>query len=370
MIMDIHSGGEEFPGHSNRVFCVKFMPQDPNILDFPSGNLPSGNDFRFDLVTPLDGLVTFTDLNPESVFLSGLFRSEYQFIWFEVVEYVADPTLVGFYKLRTANVGTNAANILDLTPFSGKVLSNLDVGKWRLWAGQSDFLTEIRLVDEVGLSAAVNRTLLAYLLGLVRSSSERIDIVYIHFLDEFINPGDLGQWSVDVGQVPTVPKPGGYASFATSDIMRATTEAMTGLGEFLAAFKVFAETDGTAPQMRFNFHWQDANNYDRMVVDYATKQIFIYVVVAGVPTLIASSAVIPTLLRGFTDVVRLDKQVSGAGFLYRVRFNGDLIITHTELVLVPHAQGTIEVQSISGASRLYLIEVIDTTYVEAMGPPG
>jgi COMPASS component SWD3 len=31
LALDLHSKGEN-PGHSNRVFCVKFNPYDPNIL--------------------------------------------------------------------------------------------------------------------------------------------------------------------------------------------------------------------------------------------------------------------------------------------------------------------------------------------------
>ena len=57
-----------------------------------------------------------------------------------------------------------------------------------------EYLTEIRLVDEPSGQGVVNRDLLEKLLDLQRPSSERINIVYVDFMDLFTTPNDLGQW--------------------------------------------------------------------------------------------------------------------------------------------------------------------------------
>lgn len=55
----------------------------------------------------------------------------------------------------------------------------------------------------------LNRELLSFLLETNRVGSERYDLVYIQFLDEFKTPNDLDQWTCTGGV--TVPEPGGAA---------------------------------------------------------------------------------------------------------------------------------------------------------------
>jgi hypothetical protein len=57
-----------------------------------------------------------------------------------------------------------------------------------------EFLTEIRVVDEETGEGELNRTLLEKLVDLQRPSSERVNIVYVDFLDLFQTQYDLGMW--------------------------------------------------------------------------------------------------------------------------------------------------------------------------------
>ena len=31
-VLEMHEGGKNLPGHASRIFCVKYHPQDPNII--------------------------------------------------------------------------------------------------------------------------------------------------------------------------------------------------------------------------------------------------------------------------------------------------------------------------------------------------
>jgi len=65
---------------------------------------------------------------------------------------------------------------------------------WFVAFPYDEFLTEIRIVDEKTGDGALNRTLLTKLLRLQRPNSERFNVVYVDFLDQFTTPHDSGQW--------------------------------------------------------------------------------------------------------------------------------------------------------------------------------
>lgn len=59
-----------------------------------------------------------------------------------------------------------------------------------------EFITEIRLVDDITGDGAINRPLLRFLVELQRATSERFNIVYVTFMDLFTTLGDQGQFKV------------------------------------------------------------------------------------------------------------------------------------------------------------------------------
>lgn len=62
-----------------------------------------------------------------------------------------------------------------------------------------EFLSEIRIVDEGTGQGELNRELLKALLEIQRPSSERFNVVYVDFMDQFTTPYDSGQWEEITG---------------------------------------------------------------------------------------------------------------------------------------------------------------------------
>ena len=74
-------------------------------------------------------------------------------------------------------------------------------GRWMLAGGIGEWTTEVRLVDEPSGTGALNRELIKFLMEQVRNHGERIDIVYLAFLDEFLSAGDTDQWETSGANV-------------------------------------------------------------------------------------------------------------------------------------------------------------------------
>jgi len=70
--------------------------------------------------------------------------------------------------------------------------------EWFIAFKNDEFLTEVRVVDEGSGQGELNRVLLRKLLELQRPHGERINVVYVDFLDLFTTENDFGQWN-DLG---------------------------------------------------------------------------------------------------------------------------------------------------------------------------
>lgn len=99
-------------------------------------------------------------------------------------------------------------------------------------------LTEVRVVDELTGQGAVNRNLLEKLLELQRYLSERINIVYVDFMDLFDVKGDLGMWE-EVNEAG--PLTGlGFDTLAVDN--RVLTMTANGLAGFIKTNRSTADT--------------------------------------------------------------------------------------------------------------------------------
>jgi hypothetical protein len=101
------------------------------------------------------------------------------------------PTLNGFYEIQFVDIVAQT-----WTTKPGEYFPRADTGLDFFVAFPYDeYLTEIRVVDEETGDGDVNRDLLEKLVELQRPSSERVNIVYVDFMDLFSRDNDLGLWT-------------------------------------------------------------------------------------------------------------------------------------------------------------------------------
>lgn len=142
-----------------------------------------------------------------------------------------------------------------------------------------EFQTDIRIVDEGDL----NKTLILRILNLMRPVSERINVVFIRFFDDFID--GIGQFETLAGnaavntsqQMELQP-----SSFVRTDVL--------GDSEFrdIIVQTKLNDTDVLGGEFSVVFFIQDATNFYEYRINTATQIVSLFKVVAGVPTQIGA----------------------------------------------------------------------------------
>jgi len=135
-----------------------------------------------------DGLVQVGGGLRKFFSVSGFFEDPEDIGAFIVVQDDDTPANNGAFEITSIISPTAVEVDRDFTSFLGNLT-------WFIAFKYDEFITEIRVVDDITGDGAVNRTLLELLLEEARPSSERINIVYITFLDRFNTENDFGQWT-------------------------------------------------------------------------------------------------------------------------------------------------------------------------------
>lgn len=325
---------------------------DPHLLDFPSIT-PSGNELTWchaTAVYPCTHQFFIGDL-PDAYFPGQQFASDHQYQYLEITAWPADPSFVGFYKIDQLYKDTTGGSIQAAEPVGP---NSSDTGSWRLWGGNSDFVTELRLMDAPSGTGVVNRELLQDMIELIRPVGERIDIVYVDLLDEFIAPKDVGMWSFTGATHPYVPEPGGRLVIpAISSIFYGQIYAYS-WGDRTAIIKVEAESISTTVEFRFAV--VDANNYYYVEIDYTAQTIDLYKMVAGAPALLGTIVRLD-LIPDYVDTFRVNMITEGSNILLQVKYNGDLLYEQVDAPAT-FTTGTVQVYAIGDIAYLYYIEVM------------
>lgn len=204
------------------------------------------------------------------------------------------------------------------------------------------------------LTGVLNRTLLNYLMTAVLPASERVNIVYINFLDQFNTPLDLDQWTLSDADLITNPSPGGVAYVtAGENMIDADTEGPY-WGDQTTAWKIEAEASTSIA--RCLFLASDADNCYVAQVDYNAKDVKLFSRSSGVDTQIGSTVSLPFLKVGVQDVVRIDAAREGANMRIRVKVDGELRIDALDTPAT-YTVGHVGFAAVSGDCQLQLVEV-------------
>lgn len=204
------------------------------------------------------------------------------------------------------------------------------------------------------LTGVLNRTLLNYLIKTVLPISERVNIVYINFLDQFLTPLDLDQWTLSDPLLITNPSPGGAAVVPAGESMIDNDNEGATWGDQTTAWKI--EAVAAASIARCLFFVTDIDNCYFAQVDYAAKNVKLFKRVATVDTQIGGTVALPFLKIAVQDVVRVDALAEGGDTRIRVKVDGELRI---DTVASPAAftAGRVGFEASGGSCQLKTVEV-------------
>ena len=334
------------------------LDYDPTALDFDTPN-PSGSQFEILGVSgdgyPDDSRFALLDL-PTSFFPTGSFTREYEYAYLQIIDYPADPTRVGFHRIEKLKPSSKIGYFSGAwTPAAGYTG---DLGTWRLWGMNGEYITEVRVVDD----GSINRSLLKYMVDVVRPNGERVDIIYMDFLDEFKDSKYIPQWTAS----GTYALNGSYIALSagSSIVTEATASAAWGV-ERQVSMRLRGESTSTVaiPYLCY----VDANNNIRAEIDYGAQTLKVQRINGGVVTQIGSTVTLSTLYPTDTwgtdyeyrDVFRfaLIETNSGADLLIRVYYGGSLVYEQT-YASNPFTVGKIALASTGAKTYTDLIEVL------------
>jgi hypothetical protein len=216
------------------------------------------------------------------------------------------------------------------------------------------------------LQGVLNRSLLAFLMNIARPNGERLDIVYINFLDQFIQPSDLDQWAITPTGGVTVPSPGGAAEFDASARLIDADSQSSFWGDQVVAWKFEAGTSTTVVEL--TFFVTDASNHYFVRADYANKEIKLYRKVVSVDTQIGSTVSYPVMKAGVQDVIRVDAVAEGSDTRIRVKVNSDTLIDAVDSP-ASFTAGGVGAYAATSTFKLKLVEVnVIPTEIDRVGP--
>ena len=222
--------------------------------------------------------------------------------------------------------GPGGTGTLTLRKIRGRFVSfeDLTTGSGGSFAGKA---TDIRTVS-------INRNLVEFLLNLPRTSSERFDLVYITFLDQFLTPLDLDQWTLAGSGSATVPKPGGVLLMSGFICLFAAIPDAISWDDQNVVWKLQGAASATA-RARLFFASSDVSNYYYVEVIFGTSSILpgsiqLKQFLAGAPSSLSSVISVPAIVPDVDFTVRVDMLKDGSDTRLIVRVDGDEFIDFTD----------------------------------------
>jgi hypothetical protein len=332
---------------------------DPYVLDFGSDNdVIHGDRARSSVSAPAgypgDHYVVIAD--PIAPFTS---KTQYQyFVW---KSHPTKPENVGIYEIEECLVGTAVLITKKKIPSR----TGFNYGPWSLYSGMSEFRTEVRIVDDPNGPLPVNRALLRFLINLIRPSNERYDIIYISFLDQFLSPSDLDQWTL-TGNV-TVPEPGGEMVVPAGAEAQCAASNRFDWGDQSTFFKVWGDSSGAVAELQFWYH--DSDNYFWAELDFDAHTVKLYRRIGAATAQIGSTVTMPSVIVSDRFIgVRIDALAEGSGVRIRVKVNGETQIDQNSAAPVVNDGGP-GIKATGNTVRLALSEVMSVpATIDRAGP--
>jgi phage tail-like protein len=144
-----------------------------------------------------------------------------------------------------------------------------------------EYFTDIRIVDD----GTLNKILILRILNLMRPVSERINVIFISFFDDFFD--GLGQWVTSTGSLTLTLEQNMRVepeTFVTTDVLNDNL-----FQDIVLQVKARILT---GDEFDVIFYYQDSLNYYKLNINYSTLQMTLSKLVAGVETVIGSSVTV------------------------------------------------------------------------------
>lgn len=332
------------------------LDYDPIALDFdtptPEGALWQNIGVSVSAY-PLSQQFAITDL-PTSFFPNRVFEKENQYTYLQLLDVPLDPARKGFYRITSLVKGT----YLGYLDTSWVAPAGFYGGTWRLWGANSEYVTEIRIVDRGDL----NKALFKYLIDVVRPNGERVDIVYLAFLDQFEDKKYISQWDATGGYVLDGEK---IEVESGGEIIVSDTAYNSWDLERQLSVRIRAKTASTVAKVYLLY--DDANNNIHATINYTTGALTVNRVNSGVVTAIGSAVTLAHLYHTdywgvdyeYRDVFRfvMIRTNSGADAKIKAYRAGTLVYEQT-YSSVPFGAGKVGIASSGSSTYTDLVEVI------------
>lgn len=332
------------------------LDYDPIALDFntptPEGSLWQNVGVAVSAY-PLSQQFAITDL-PTSFFPNRVFEKENEYAYLQLLDVPLDPARKGFYRITSLVKGT----YLGYLDTSWVAPAGYYGATWRLWGANSEYVTEIRIVDKGDL----NKDLFKYLIDVVRPNGERVDVVYLAFLDQFEDAKYISQWDATGGYVLDGEK---IEVEAGGEIIVSDTAYNSWDLERQLSVRIRAKTASTVAKVYLLY--DDANNNINATINYTTGALTVNRVNSGVTTAIGSAVTLAHLY--YTDYWGVDYEYrdvfrfvmirtnSGADAKIKVYRAGSLVYEQT-YASVPFGAGKVGLASSGSSTYTDLVEVI------------
>jgi phage tail-like protein len=144
-----------------------------------------------------------------------------------------------------------------------------------------EFKTDIRIVDDG--TGNLNKVLIQRILNLMRPVSERINVIFIRFFDDFVD--GIGQFNVAQGSANVNSE--FQMELAPSTIVNTSVFGDTEFQDIVLQVKA-ENASSTGGVFSVLFFFQDINNYYEFRIDTVNRETSLYKVVGGVTTQISA----------------------------------------------------------------------------------
>ncbi len=284
------------------------------IVIFDDSGSPSNNGFYKIIGYDLPGKYFFT----ATAFPRGIADMSW-FLAFENNEYLTEVRVVDEFSALDGAVNSSAPThfssasttfgdddvgeylriLLSSNGYAGSYLINTIVDANTVELVAADFtVTETNIKFGYG-NDSVNRNLLEGLIEIQRANSERVNVVYVDFMDLFQTTGDMGQWENIGGDAYTASVANGYLSVVSSGALVGGVETSRPNSADWADYewksKIALKSIG---YFRLPFYITDNDNYYFLKIGYSgfgTGTIRLYKRVATVETAMGPAVALPSL---------------------------------------------------------------------------
>lgn len=215
----------------------------------------------------------------------------------------------------------------------------------------------------------INRDLIDFLINQVRASGERVDLIYVDFIEQFLNVGDLDQWDLATTPTVTVPSPGGEALIpAGQHIITKTAISVWQWTDQVATWRV----KGGNTAVAYLLFWSADETYGyRVAVDFNAQTVTLQKNNSGSVSDLSSAIYLPQAVVPDVPVaIRVDALEEGSGARLRVKVEGDTVIDYYEpSPLGGNKRGRAGVLASGSTVRVSYVEVnVLPTEIQRVGP--